>query len=474
MKQIQYKGIECAWKNAFNQPIKDRESKIYLSMLCAWMNLFEWHDCKRSTKRRNALAHLSFHGKLTDAQIHECEIEEIHEDLMLERARKSDEIVKEFDARIKREIDDKKSKGTWIEVLQTQNNLPDWKAYLVESATWNPEIWDPIVKEINDLQPYILGTPNAQRLDEIGESMRFEHKRRDRIYALKRSGIDFEIAHELMCASIKHAQSAIYKIENGHPIGKPVQRKSKGASAKTDENENQKIKDEHGLIGFKKPIEIGSMSIDDAMQCARLCVLNEWMRIKHAFKRARKLKPDFVDSNQNLKRHFARMAYRSALRDLTSWDGWRQKGWLESKRDDAIEKEILNAKMPVFDERIFVKSKPRWVKKLNEIALKKGLLKTKDGKREHKKFVKMIEHFLKGRNPGRRSDHLQKSLKRYGIVENTFRKRQIDRLEKWAPFHKSIGQIERAKCMLERAKKLKKQKGKSMESYLCNMPELDS
>lgn len=474
MKQISYLGIEVAWKNHAHQPIKDRESKVYLNMLDSWQNQFEWRDCKRSRKRRLALTYLSQHGKLAPDMIHDCEIEEIHEDLMLAPGRRATEAEAEFWAREKREIEEMKTKGTYREVVPTRNTLPDWREYLVESVMWDEAEWAPIIAEIDKLQPYILGSENAMQLDMIGELMRIEHKRRDRDLALKRAGIDWELAFDFMQLSVGHAESAIYKIEHGHPIGTPKRRKSTGASAKTEALENQKIDDEHGLVGFKKPIEIGSMSKEDAIQGARLAVMGEWNRIKFAFKPARRRSEGFFFKSKNLRRHLARIGYRAALRELTSWEGWREKGWLEQARNKKIEDEIADAPAPVFDERVFIKSKPRWVNRLNKIALEKGLLKSKEGRREHKKFLKMIECFLKGRNPNKRSNHLQVSLKRYGIAENTRRRRRIENLEKWAPFFEQIGRPEVAKAKLEVAKKLRKRAPKSLESYLCNLPLLDS
>lgn len=352
--------------------------------------------------------------------------------------------------------------------IPNAKSIPDFKRYLYDAMGWGAS-WMQVARRIQNLMPYQIGSPGALELDALGEILRLEHLRRDRESAIKAESIDWQIADQIMMASRKSAESAIYKIESGSPIGKPSKRKIQGASKKTEEAENEKIEKEGSLKGFKKQIEIGNASKDDALQSARLASLDEWNRIKHAFKVERKLQDDFLESNSNLKRHLARICYRASLKDLTNWDGWREKKWIV-KDDD--EMKDVPAK-PESDHGIFHESDHwYWEECMDKMASKQGLLVSKKAWYEHAEFKKTLKIFLMGRNPGKRSNNLQKAFKRYELKENTWHARKIEKMARQAEYYDSINCDKVAKFIRLKIKDIKKPK--SLESCLCNLPLIDS
>lgn len=353
--------------------------------------------------------------------------------------------------------------------VKNAKSIPDFKRYLYDAFSWGPE-WISVARRIQKLMPYQIGSPNALELDALGEILRSEHLRRDRINAIQAESIDWQIADELMQASIKSAESAIWKIESGQPIGKPKKRKLKGSSVKTEELEDEKIEKEGSLKGFKKHVSIGSASKDDALQSARLACLTEWNRIKHAFKPERKIQDDFLNSNLNLKRHMARISYRASLKDLTNWEGWRQKEWLV---DDADENELKDVVAKPESDPGYLNPADHWYWEecMDQKAAKKGLLVSKKGFYEHAEFKKILKVFLKGRNPGKRSNNLQTAFRRYGLQEDTWIQRKIDRMNRQAEYYDSINCEKVSKYIRLQIKAIKKPK--SLESCLCNLPVAD-
>lgn len=488
MKQIQYRGASEAWKNAYSQPIKCRDSRIYLRMVSHWIDLHSdafddsiyhywaesdrWSCEKRSTyhHRHRAIWKLGSKGKLTHAELHDCEIEEVKHELMLEPGRRMDRIASEYEDRLvfNRLVLDAGNEKTYKPFRMP----PDFRRYKDDALGWGDE-WVKVVDRIEALLPYVLGSENAKLIDMLGEELRLEALRRDRIASIENLTRDWQIVDEIMSLSVRHAESAIYKIETGQPIGarKKVDHSGK-SSQKTDENEDRAIAENDGLVGYKKLIEIGSSSKEDAIQVARLAAMGEWFRIKDSYSSQRKIEKNFVESNRALRMHLARVSYRAAIKDLTNWDGWREAKWLVKGDSETLKKEIEEVESPIESSDEYYKRHDEIEDRLDHIASVKGMLKTPAGRFHHANFKEMISQFLQGKNPNKRSNHLNDALRRYGIEENTWLNRRKSKLERWIQYHTDMGNSDRANQLKREWGEVKTPK--SLASFLCNLPTVDS